>query len=185
LVKALYQKVKKLEKALQIAKKEIKIDFLTSALSKRGFEEELKRAEESFKRYGTNYSICFFDIDYFKIINDTYGHDAGDVILKSVGELFKRYTREVDIVGRYGGEEFIVVLPNIDLTGAIKFANKIRKIIKSNRFIYKGERIDVSISGGVSERKDYRNLEEAINAADEMLYKAKNSGRNKIMPEFG
>jgi len=185
LVKALYQKVKKLEKALQIAKREIKIDFLTSALSKRGFEEELKRAEESFKRYGTNYSICFFDIDYFKIINDTYGHDAGDVILKSVGEIFKRYTREVDIVGRYGGEEFVVVLPNIDLTGAIKFANKIRKIIKSNRFIYKGERIDVSISGGVSERKDYRNLEEAINAADEMLYKAKNSGRNRIMPEFG
>ncbi len=185
IVKHLYNRVKKLEKALQIAKKEVKVDFLTSTLSKRGFEEELHKAEESFKRYQTNYSICFFDIDYFKIINDTYGHEAGDVILKSVGELFKRYTREVDIVGRYGGEEFVVVLPNVDLTGAIKFANKIRKMIKSNRFMYKGERIYVSISGGVSERKDYKSLQEAINAADEMLYKAKNTGRNKIMPEFG
>jgi len=185
IIKQLYTRVKKLEKALLLAKKEIKIDFLTSTLSKRGLDEEMHKAEESYKRYGTNYSICFFDIDYFKIINDTYGHDAGDVILKTVGELFKKNAREVDIVGRYGGEEFVVVLPNVDLKGAIKFANKMRLLVKSHRFIYKNERIYVSISGGVSERKDYKSLEEAVNAADEMLYKAKSSGRNKIMPEFG
>ena len=184
-IQHLYNRVKKLEKALQVAKKEIKIDFLTSTLSKRGLEEEMHKAEEGYKRYGTNFSICFFDIDYFKIINDTYGHDAGDVILKSIGELFKKYAREVDIVGRYGGEEFVVVLPNVTLRGALKFANKIRTLVKSNRFIYKNERIYVSISGGVTERKEYKSLEEAINGADEMLYKAKNSGRNKIMPEFG
>ncbi len=184
-IQHLYNRVKKLEKALHVAKKEIKIDFLTSILSKRGLEEEMHKAEEGYKRYGTNFSICFFDIDYFKIINDTYGHEAGDVILKSIGELFKKYAREVDIVGRYGGEEFVVVLPNVTLRGALKFANKMRTLVKSNRFIYKNERIYVSISGGVTERKDHKSLEEAINSADEMLYKAKNSGRNKIMPEFG
>ncbi len=185
IIKQLYNRVKKLEKALMIAKKEIKVDFLTSTLSKRGLDEEMHKAEESYRRYGTNYSVCFFDIDYFKIINDTYGHEAGDVILKTIGELFKKNAREVDIVGRYGGEEFVVILPNVNLKGAIKFANKMRLLVKSNRFIYKNERIYVSISGGVSERKEHKSLEETLNAADELLYKAKAAGRNKIMPEFG
>lgn len=175
-------KVNRLEVALVEAKKESKEDFLTHVATKRALTNELERAEEAFKRYNINYCLCFFDIDYFKVVNDTYGHEAGDVILATIGKILNKYIRRVDFVGRYGGEEFLVILPNINQTQAIIFADKVRKIIENFKFIYKKERINISISGGVSERSRVQSMDETLQTADKNLYKSKENGRNRIYP---
>jgi diguanylate cyclase (GGDEF)-like protein len=179
-IEKLRQKVIFLEGKLKELSKEVKTDFLTNIANKKAVMEELKKQESSFKRYDNNYSIVFFDIDHFKNINDIYGHDAGDVILKSLGLLFKRYTRDIDLIGRFGGEEFIAILPNTNKEGAFKFAEKVRQIIEKSKFMYKNTRINVTVSGGVASRNETNSAEETLKLADERLYKAKKSGRNKI-----
>ncbi len=182
-VQKLQAKVKKLEKALQQAKKETRKDFLTGLISKRGLDEDLTRVEKSFERYGIDYSLCFFDLDKFKMINDTFGHEAGDIVLKATGQIMNRVKRDVDIMGRYGGEEFLAILPNTDLAGSLVFASKVRQEIEKFAFMYKGERINVSVSGGVTNRKDFENQKGMLEGADALLYQAKEAGRNRIYPE--
>ncbi len=181
IVQKLHQKVKRLEAALDEAKKESKKDFLTTLLSKKALNEELNVAEKSYGRYGINYAICFFDIDFFKKINDTYGHEAGDEILKSVGKLFLDHKRDMDLVGRYGGEEFLAILPNTSAKGAEIFANKLRVIIEGYTFLYKGESIKITISCGIADRSSVSNKDDLIEIADRMLYEAKEAGRNRVI----
>lgn len=183
MIKKLKLRNEKLEHALQVAKQESKEDFLTKLASRRALDDELKKVEEAYKRYKIDYSICFVDIDHFKTINDTYGHDAGDIVLSALGKILKRFTRDVDFVGRYGGEEFLIILPSTTLVSAIEFAKKIKDIIANFKFMYKNERIDVKVSVGVSERKINKSLQDTLKAADEMLYKAKKEGRNRVCPD--
>ena len=183
-IKVLQTRVKGLERALLIAKKEGKEDFLTHAATKRALDEELKRAEEAYLRYKTDYSLSFLDIDRFKMVNDTYGHEAGDVILANIGKILKKYVRQTDFVGRYGGEEFLVILPGIDIKQAFYFSDKIRTIIESYKFMYKGERIKITVSCGLSQRSLENSMQDAVEKADKMLYKAKESGRNRVLPDF-
>ncbi len=183
MIKKLKLRNEKLEHALQVAKKESKEDFLTKLASRRALDDELKKVEEAYKRYKIDYSICFVDIDHFKTINDTYGHDAGDIVLSALGKILKRFTRDVDFVGRYGGEEFLIILPSTTLVSAIEFAKKIKDIIANFKFMYKNERIDVKVSIGVSERKINKSLQETLKVADEMLYRAKQEGRNRVCPD--
>ena len=182
-VKNLQNKVHKLEIALSKAKKETRKDFLTNLISKRGLDEDLNRVDKSFERYGIDYSICFFDLDSFKMLNDTFGHEAGDVVLKQTGAIMNKIKRDVDIFGRYGGEEFLAILPNTNLQGALIFAEKIRAEIEAFAFLYKGERITVTVSGGATNRKDYDSQKVMIEASDKLLYQAKKAGRNRIFPE--
>ena len=184
LIANLQKRMHKLEIALGKAKKESKIDFLTKVLSRKEIESELNIAESSFLRYGIGYSIVFFDLDNFKMINDTFGHEVGDMILRELGKILNQNKREVDIVGRYGGEEFLAILPKTDLKGAITFANHIRQKVEDYQFLYKGERIFVTISGGAAARDDASSKEETISNADSMLYNAKNLGRNRIAPDI-
>jgi diguanylate cyclase (GGDEF)-like protein len=179
-IEKLRQRVHFLEGKLKQLSKEVKTDFLTNIANKKAVMDELNKQESIFKRYGTNYSVVFFDIDHFKNINDTYGHDAGDVILKSLGLLFKRYARDIDMIGRFGGEEFVAILPNTDKEGAYKFAEKLRSIIQKTKFMYKNTRINVTVSGGVASRNETDSSEATLKLADERLYKAKRGGRNKI-----
>jgi diguanylate cyclase (GGDEF)-like protein len=183
-ISKLHQRVKKLEEALMQARKESNEDYLTKVATKRALDNELNRLEGEFTRYGTDYSICFIDIDYFKKINDTYGHEAGDVILRSIGIVLKKFTRDADIVGRYGGEEFLIALPNTSLKDAVAFANKINKAIAGYKFVYKNEKISVRVSGGVAFRRDCSSLHDTIKKADELLYKAKENGRDQIWPKL-
>jgi len=179
----LRKKVEALEEKLKEAKKEAKTDDLTNMLNKKALNDELEKQEQFFKRHNRNYSVIFFDIDHFKNVNDTYGHDAGDVILKSVGLVLNRYSRDIDIVGRFGGEEFVIIAPDTDKDGAYTFAEKIRKIIQKTKFMYKKTRINITISGGVAERKETNSMQETLKLADERLYKAKKNGRNRIEAE--
>ena len=178
----LQSRVTKLESALLVAKQEVKEDYLTHVATKRALANELSRVEDAYMRYKIDYTICFIDIDHFKMVNDTYGHEAGDIILSTLGKILRKYIRQVDFVGRYGGEEFLVILPSIDLSHAIHFANKIRSIVEQFKFLYKNERINVTVSCGVSQRSLEKSKEETLNAADSFLYKAKDAGRNQVLP---
>jgi len=184
LIANLQKRMHRLEIALEKAKKESKIDFLTKVLSKRTLEHELNVVESAYNRYGIEYSLVFFDLDNFKMINDTFGHDAGDSILKDLGKILNQNRREVDLVGRFGGEEFLAILPKTNLKGAITFAENIREAVENHNFLYKGERIFVTISGGIASRSDFNSKEETLKNADSMLYNSKNAGRNRISPNI-
>jgi len=179
-VKALSSRVKRLEKELEAAKKESKEDFLTKLYNRRALDDFMEIKEAEFQRYGHNFSIIMFDLDKFKNVNDTYGHDAGDAVLSAFAKILKKECRSVDIVGRFGGEEFLALLSETDTKGGVIFAEKVRKHVQKARFMYRGERIEVTVSCGVSERKKHISLQSTINSADEYLYKAKNDGRNRV-----
>lgn len=183
-INSLKAKIEELESKLNEAKKESNEDFLTKVATRRGLMQEISKLDEMYTRYGIGYSVCFFDLDKFKNVNDIYGHDAGDLILSTFGSILKKYTREVDYVGRYGGEEFVVLLPNINLKQACIVAEKIRNIVAKFQFIYKEKKIEITVSCGVANRMDYKDYNTLLEAADKLLYEAKNSGRNKIMPEL-
>ncbi len=146
--------------------KEAMYDKLTGLLNRRGIDVHIKDISEG--------SILFFDIDHFKKINDTYGHKFGDYVLKELGKILREYFRKSDLVGRWGGEEFMVVLPDTDYENAIKVAEKLREIVGNYNF----KNVQVTISIGVSEY--HGNLEEAMIKADMALYEAKKSGRNRV-----
>ena len=176
----LRQKVRILEEALRKERKKSGTDTLTKLPNRRAIDDFIKKQEATFKRYGDNYAVVLFDIDHFKAVNDNYGHDAGDVVLASFGKMLRRYSREVDFVGRWGGEEFLVVLPKTDLKGAVRFAEKLREVVSKSKFMYKGVRIPITISGGVADRISSESMEDMLKRADENLYQAKEGGRNKI-----
>ena len=179
-VAALSKKVHKLEKELQEAKQESKEDFLTKLYNKRALDEFMNIKEAEYKRYDRNFAIVMFDIDFFKKVNDTYGHEAGDAVLSAFAKILKIESRTVDTVGRFGGEEFLALLSETDVKGGVIFAEKVRKHVEKTRFVYKGKRIKVTVSAGVSQRSDHISLEAAINSADEYMYKAKQDGRNRV-----
>ena len=179
-IEFLRKKIDVLEDKLKKVQKEAKTDALTNMLNKKALNDELKKQEEFYKRFKRNYSVIFFDIDHFKNVNDTYGHEAGDVILKNVGLILNRCSRDIDIVGRFGGEEFIIIAPETEKEGAYKFANKIREIIEKTKFMYKKTRIKITISAGVAQRKETNSMQDLVKLADDRLYKAKNSGRNRV-----
>jgi diguanylate cyclase (GGDEF)-like protein len=178
----LSSKVAHLEAELQKAQKASREDFLTKLFNKRALDEYLNIKEGEFNRYGRNYSVVMFDLDHFKGVNDTYGHDAGDAVLAGFAKILKKESRNVDIVGRFGGEEFLAILSDTDLNGALIFANKVNQHVAKTRFMYKGERIEVTVSGGASQRSSHTAMKAVINSADEQLYSAKQKGRNRIEP---
>lgn len=179
-VKQLSKKIQMLEKELEETKKDAKEDFLTKLYNKRALDEFMNVKEAEFERYGRNFSIIMFDLDHFKNVNDTYGHDAGDAVLMAFAKILKKECRTVDLVGRFGGEEFLALLSETDSKGGAIFAEKVRKHVEKARFMYKGERIEVTASCGVSERATHASLKATVNSADEYLYKAKESGRNRV-----
>lgn len=180
-VKMLSKKIEYLEKELERAKEESKEDFLTKLYNKRAIEEFMKIKEAEYERYGHNFAIVFLDLDHFKNVNDTYGHDAGDAVLSAFAKILKSEARSVDIVGRFGGEEFIVILGETDSNGGMVFAQKVRDKLKKSRMIYKDERIELTVSCGVHDRDKSVSIQSLIKSADECLYKAKKEGRDRVV----
>jgi diguanylate cyclase (GGDEF)-like protein len=180
-VHVLSVKIKKLEKELEAAREESKEDFLTKLYNKRALDEQMNIKEAEFKRYEHNFSVILFDLDHFKAVNDTYGHDAGDAVLFAFAKILKSEARTDDIVGRFGGEEFMAILCETDSEGGAVFAEKVRAKVQKARFMYKGKRIEVTISCGVSERKKHSSQPSTIKDADDFLYKAKKDGRNRVV----
>lgn len=158
-------------------------DHLTEIYNRRHFEEILKREFTRATRYNLHLSCLMADIDHFKRINDTYGHAAGDAVLKEVARLIHSSLREVDVIGRWGGEEFIALLTQAKKADAKKVAERILQSVSDHRFqgLPENEKITISIGvASVPEDGDIDNWEKLIKAADEALYRAKRNGRNRV-----
>jgi len=158
-------------------------DYLTGVYNIRYFysrlEEEFNRAE----RYHLPLSCVMMDIDYFKKVNDTYGHRVGDCVLRDFAQLVKRHTRKSDLFARYGGEEFILLLPQTPLDGAIVEARRLRKMITSTQFPHLGKGHTITASFGISGFPDekIKHFDDLISLADNALYAAKRKGRDQIV----
>ena len=155
-------------------------DALTGLYNRRHFNAELEREFMRSKRYGGDLCIAIIDIDFFKKINDTYGHLCGDYVLKEVAYLILGNFRKTDMVFRYGGEEFVVLMTETSLENSLIPLERLRKTIENNNFIFKGEKVNVTISIG-AETNHTESTEEFLNNADKALYQAKQSGRNQTV----
>jgi diguanylate cyclase (GGDEF)-like protein len=153
-------------------------DQLTKLLNRHKMNSELEKEWKRAARYRNKFSIIMFDIDWFKKINDTYGHQAGDSVLDEIARLTKKTLRSTDIVGRWGGEEFLVLCPEINLNGAKALAIKLCSTIENYRFTVNAT---VTISAGLCEFDEQKSIEDMIKKADEKLYKAKRQGKNTVM----
>ena len=154
-------------------------DRLTGLFNRNKFDEFYSKEVKRSKRYKTELSIIIFDIDDFKIINDTHGHQIGDVVLKEISQIISLHIREQDIAVRWGGEEFLVLLPHTNLDGATTVANKIRTNIEVYSFTQLNLKITASF--GVCELKEDDTDESLILRTDKFLYEAKNNGKNKVI----
>jgi len=163
-------------------------DFLTSVNNRRYFDQRLLEEMTRCKRQGTSSSCLLLDIDLFKRINDTYGHRAGDLVLKSFSALIRKQLRVSDVLARYGGEEFVVILIDTPTNLVIEIAERIRSELENYSItLESGETIQVTVSIGVAMiegEHDLRNAEEMgaelVEQADQALYRAKNEGRNRV-----
>ncbi|MES9945899.1 MAG: diguanylate cyclase [Candidatus Thiodiazotropha sp.] len=158
-------------------------DALTGLLNRREIENLLDHAFSQAMRYGRDLSVCMIDIDHFKQINDTFGHRAGDDALKSFGQVLDQKTRSADLAGRYGGEEFVVVLTETSLSGAMRWAEQLRATIESTPIILNESSgpTNLTVSIGVSSISNaIENSDQLMDRADSALYLAKGSGRNKV-----
>ncbi len=163
------------------------LDALTGLNNRRQFEIRIKQEVSNSKRNNTPLCCMMLDVDYFKIVNDTYGHAAGDRVLKSVSEVICNEIREYDIACRYGGEEFFVLLPQTKMAEAVSVAQRLRKVIEEMKVDLKGtgndkvQYISVTISIGVCSYTDNMNADTFVQSADKALYEAKKRGRNRVI----
>ena len=184
-VQELEEKVNTLEAELSRTKTENMRDHLTGLLTRRAFSDEIKKIESAYERIKTQYAIIFFDLDHFKRLNDTYGHECGDVVLSTFGKILNKSVRDHDLIGRYGGEEFVAIIHFNLNRELLQFLKRIKTIVTENSFLYKDKKIKVTFSAGVAIRSSYPTYENTLQKADMLLYQAKENGRNKIILENG
>jgi diguanylate cyclase (GGDEF)-like protein len=156
------------------------LDGLTGVYNHRSIVGKLEEEGMRSTRYGSSLSLILFDIDNFKSINDEYGHLAGDAILKELAQVFKRGLRSIDAVGRYGGEEFLIILPETEGEGASIIGERLRKKISDESFSYNDRKIKVTVSGGVAGFRQGMDTNKLIKIADDNLLKAKREGKNML-----
>ena len=182
-----YRKLAKVNQELQRLKDALQEqadhDPLTNLYNRRYFHNVADDIFNISKRNKNILSVLILDIDFFKKVNDTYGHNVGDIVIKTLSEIMQESTRKSDIVARFGGEEFVILLPNTDKNGAVNIARKITKTIEDTPIQVKGQKpFHVTISAGVaSVISEDTSIDDTINRADMALYEAKNSGRNRVI----
>lgn len=159
-------------------------DELTGLFNYRALKNRLYEEVERVRRYNSRFSLLMMDIDKFKNFNDSYGHLAGDQVLKVISGEFKKSLRNIDFIARYGGEEFVAILIETRLDNALLSAERIRKNIETKDIMYKGKEHHITISIGVAEYNSDMTDEDIITIADKALYKAKLEGRNKVIPYY-
>lgn len=158
------------------------VDGLTGLYNRRHFEVNVEREFLRVKRYPADLSLAMIDIDHFKNVNDTYGHQFGDYVLKEISGILLESFRKTDMLYRYGGEELTVILTETSLEGAIIPLERLREKISQHEFLYNGVKANITISIGVScNLSDVKTQEELVECADRALYRAKQNGRNKMV----
>ena len=158
-------------------------DGLTGLHNRRSLDDHLEQELKEAERYGTSLTCLMLDIDNFKRLNDAYGHSFGDVVLTGIGRLIAKTVRRADIAGRYGGEEFLVVMPRLVASAALASAERLRAAIAHKPFLYEGKHVHVTVSIGVAVHGSLplkrRSQGALIEAADQALYDVKRSGKNR------
>lgn len=159
------------------------VDGLTGALNRRSLETRLESEWSFARRHGTDLSVIMLDVDHFKKVNDTHGHAVGDEVLKAIAQTVKETIRMEDVFGRYGGEEFVLVVRGVGHDGALGLAQRLRVMIELLRLQANGHAVPVTISAGVSTCTPEQPLtpESLVKLADERLYRAKETGRNRVV----
>jgi diguanylate cyclase (GGDEF)-like protein len=166
--------------ALSTIEKLAIIDDLTQVFNRRQMYKILEHQKALVDRGIHPFSICIFDLDHFKRVNDTFGHSAGDIVLKTVAQETQKNLRNIDHIARYGGEEFILILTNSEKNQALVCAERIRKIVQDIVFENMPDDFRMTISVGVTDYQPSEVIQNAINRADTALYRAKANGRNKV-----
>jgi diguanylate cyclase (GGDEF)-like protein len=165
-------------------------DALTGLDNRRYLEERLEEAFEHARRLSEPFALLMCDLDKFKSVNDTYGHQAGDAVLKELADVLRAQAREIDRVGRYGGEEFMLLLPGTTLNAAQRLGERVREAVEAHTFSFLGGTLRRTLSAGVAAWPHPRlsTVDALVKAADDALYVAKETGRNRVVrfdsPEF-
>ena len=157
-------------------------DELTDTFNYRYFVQKLQEEKRRATRYNLPLSLVMVDIDWFKNLNDTYGHEAGNIVLRELSVIIKQCIRDVDIFARYGGEEFVIILPQTPLSEASRIGERIREQVEKT-IIHAGKagNLKITVSAGVSSYPENgRSQEELVSVADQALYRAKGEGRNLV-----
>jgi diguanylate cyclase len=172
------QETQELQVMLRENRTKLMYDALTGVYSRMAYDERIVQELSRWSRYQTPFSYAILDIDHFKRINDSYGHNAGDKALRIVAQIMQSYLRQSDYVFRIGGEEFVLLLTSTDAEAAASLVEKMRNGIAESSFHFKGEPVSLTLSAGITETRDGDNVESIYERADEALYRAKHSGRN-------
>ena len=158
------------------------LDGLTGLYNRRQFEISLEQEVNRTKRHPSDFSLAILDIDFFKKVNDTYGHQYGDYVLKTVADLMKQSFRKTDLLYRYGGEELVMIMPETNIEGATIPVQRLRRMVEEYDFEYNGVKAKVTVSIGLT--MNYSNFStsaDILKSADECLYRAKEEGRNRVI----
>ena len=175
-VHSITQRIKELEKMALL-------DPLTELANRRYIELNMQTRLDEMRRYGRHFGILFVDIDRFKIVNDTHGHDVGDKVLMMVANTFVKNVRASDIVGRWGGEEFLAIIPNINEEQLYFTANKLRVLVEQSGFSLDSGIVQVTVSIGATLAQPKDTTETLLERADKLLYYSKAMGRNRVSTE--
>jgi diguanylate cyclase len=180
-LQALENELKSAKVQLHKSQSKAMVDSLTNLPNRGAYDAFILKEYQLFQRYGGDVSLIMCDVDKFKHINDSYGHQAGDKVLQLISKQVKKGTRNTDLLARYGGEEFVVVLPNTNSNHALQVAEKIRQEVAKSPFHFRGVRVQITISCGVASFTKGATIEQVFDAADRALYKAKENGRNQCI----
>ncbi|UOD34330.1 GGDEF domain-containing protein [Deferribacteraceae bacterium V6Fe1] len=176
--------LERIKDELETYKAQIIRDYLTGLYNRQYFDEVIERAVEEYERYGKKFSIIFIDLDDFKLVNDKHGHVVGDFVLKYLANILKRNIRKVDFAFRYGGEEFVIVMPNTDIRNATIVAERILADLRKTVFKYKNLDIKLTASIGVEEIRDGYTSTKLVEVVDKRMLEAKSSGKNRVVSEL-
>ncbi|WP_009205517.1 GGDEF domain-containing protein [Sulfuricella denitrificans] len=179
-VEASENKIRELEAELDKTTSLVHEDFLTGTLNRRGMEDAFQREFARSERTHTPLCVALFDIDYFKRLNDTYGHDAGDDALVHLVHVVKETLRPTDVIARFGGEEFVIILPETGVEEGMKTMMRLQRELTKKFFLHKNEKVLITFSAGIALRQPDESADAIISRADQALYKAKAAGRNRV-----
>lgn len=180
-IKSLETESTSLRESLETAQRQVLRDPLTKLPNRLAYQERLTVELAKMRRNRSPLTLAIWDVDFFKKINDTYGHKAGDKTLLIIARLLLNNSRESDFLARYGGEEFLMLFPDTDAKSAKVVAEKLRQIISTSGFNYSGHKITVTVSCGISEFAPDESAETVFKRADQALYQAKDNGRNQCV----
>lgn len=182
-VEVAQEKIVKLQQELSQLSEKVSIDQLTGVLNRRGLDEAMMREIARAQRGGVELSVALLDIDNFKSLNDTYGHHVGDTALQHLVKVIKETVRPTDIVSRFGGEEFVILLPETNLDQAVEIITRLQRLLTKQFFLGNSERLLITFSAGVSLFAAGEEQVAVLNRADQAMYLAKKAGKNRVMTE--